>query len=967
MFKGPTGGIGHSPKVDHRQSTTGATPGLGGATATRPDSPRPKGTGTPGRLGQPPPRNPPGQPTVTNLQDALGTPDTRERFGATDAERVAAGEKLEQVGSIPPKDGMTHTPLYPDMPTLEPEKVQDATKPEKASDRQSEAEKVFNARVKKAAEDSHQYYIDLTTAIRSQFNRSDATLKNAENVISQVNDDISLGRPVPLSDFPHVDLIKQKMDTIATRMHTLREEIVQRMKFEPHYNGENGMKRRESDLDTLDHTVECTLNDQLQMSFRIMDLVEKAKKHNVSVRIEESEQYYAETLHRRELQKDDLDNLHDIQMYRKQKEYAERQAEALKHKPNLSEDLWHGQPTSRERAQSEEITNQLLDTTVTMTDAGTWQPMSLLPYGYLSNIAREEAEERPSPGRPGSAPPPPSGGGGGYQPPPPGGGGQHPPPPGGGGQYPPPPGGGGQYPPPPGGGGYRPPPPGGEPQPPPQGGGGPQPPPPGGGAGPPPPPPGGGAPPPPPPGGGGGPPGGPAEPGNVTQDDLFVIQQSILKLTNKQLGEENQMEKSKLPPMKIKQFDGELDKWQSFYENFWAVVGRRNDIGDYQKLLNFRRALVENSKPWIELQGYEIEAASYPAQVNRIKTVFGDRRLLLGIIIRRMLFKQQATNIASASAMTGWLLSQLRAIEGLGLDVDNPNLSIFLLSIVETKFPSSILQFWEEEIRLREDKAGRIEATMEEATPPMCIQLKVREFLNFVDLKIRSKQVSDSIVLDGDQKSNAKASAKAATKSATNRDDDEKKKSDATKTKTRAYATTTTPSSKSGRTSRERKRTRKSFDASKNSPSTKKSSPPNQRKQTTTKKTPTNTAQTPRSPAKKRPAKSESSARPPAKKRKFTKPRRPKMTVNNHHEKGCTFCGDDHPMANCKKQKGMSVPEKWLRLRHRAAKAPFCFRCFDQGHNPSSCSQGSCGKDSCLKLHHPFLHYVQAASSARPQ
>jgi hypothetical protein len=91
------------------------------------------------------------------------------------------------------------------------------------------------------------------------------------------------------------------------------------------------------------------------------------------------------------------------------------------------------------------------------------------------------------------------------------------------------------------------------------------------------------------------------------------------------------------------------------------------------------------------------------------------------------------------------------------------------------------------------------------------------------------------------------------------------------------------------------------------------------------------------------------------------------MTVNNHHEKGCTFCGDDHPMANCKKQKGMSVPEKWLRLRHRAAKAPFCFRCFDQGHNPSSCSQGSCGKDSCLKLHHPFLHYVQAASSARPQ
>lgn len=152
----------------------------------------------------------------------------------------------------------------------------------------------------------------------------------------------------------------------------------------------------------------------------------------------------------------------------------------------------------------------------------------------------------------------------------------------------------------------------------------------------------------------------------------------------------------KLPRIELPKFNGDVLKFQNFWDQFEAAVHNNDDLPKVQKFTYLRSVLTGNALQTIE--GFEVTGANYQPAVECLKHRYGRKRVVISSLVKSVI-KMDAKSVANASSLRDLydtLINRTRALEALG---ETPmSHGCILLPIFETKLPSELLEKWELEL-----------------------------------------------------------------------------------------------------------------------------------------------------------------------------------------------------------------------------------------------------------------------------
>ncbi|KAL9954332.1 hypothetical protein ACROYT_G041854 [Oculina patagonica] len=161
----------------------------------------------------------------------------------------------------------------------------------------------------------------------------------------------------------------------------------------------------------------------------------------------------------------------------------------------------------------------------------------------------------------------------------------------------------------------------------------------------------------------------------------------------------------KLPRIELPKFNGDVLKFQNFWDQFEAAVHDNDDLPNVQKFTYLRSVLTGNALQSIE--GFEVTGANYQPAVECLKHRYGRKRVVISSLVKSVI-KMDAKSVVTASSLRDLydtLKNRTRALEALG---ENPvSHGCILLPMFETKLPSELLEKWELELAdTPEDEIG---------------------------------------------------------------------------------------------------------------------------------------------------------------------------------------------------------------------------------------------------------------------
>ena len=152
----------------------------------------------------------------------------------------------------------------------------------------------------------------------------------------------------------------------------------------------------------------------------------------------------------------------------------------------------------------------------------------------------------------------------------------------------------------------------------------------------------------------------------------------------------------KLPKLELPKFDGDVLKFQNFWDLFEAAVHDNDNVPDVQKFTYLRSAL--EGVAYHTIEGFEVTSANYHHAVDALKHRFGRKRIIISSLVKSIVQLEPRSNegVASLRDLHDTLKNRIRALQALG---ERPMThSCILLPIMETKLPPELSEKWELEI-----------------------------------------------------------------------------------------------------------------------------------------------------------------------------------------------------------------------------------------------------------------------------
>ena len=149
----------------------------------------------------------------------------------------------------------------------------------------------------------------------------------------------------------------------------------------------------------------------------------------------------------------------------------------------------------------------------------------------------------------------------------------------------------------------------------------------------------------------------------------------------------------KLPRIELPKFNGDVLKFQNFWDQFEAAVHNNVDLPNVQKFTYLRSVLTGNALKAID--GYEVTGANYEAAVECLKHRYGRKRMIISFLVKSVI-KMDAKSVVNASSLRDLydtFMNRTRALEALGEDPMSHG--CILLPLFETKLPPQLLEKWE--------------------------------------------------------------------------------------------------------------------------------------------------------------------------------------------------------------------------------------------------------------------------------
>ena len=100
-------------------------------------------------------------------------------------------------------------------------------------------------------------------------------------------------------------------------------------------------------------------------------------------------------------------------------------------------------------------------------------------------------------------------------------------------------------------------------------------------------------------------------------------------------GNSNNHSGLKLPPIKLEKFDGNPLEWVNWWPRYEAVIHKRKNLDDQEKLIFLQSYVTEKAAK--ELWGAKIETLPYDTAIKILKEKFADKELLTGVYRNQLL------------------------------------------------------------------------------------------------------------------------------------------------------------------------------------------------------------------------------------------------------------------------------------------------------------------------------------------
>ena len=150
----------------------------------------------------------------------------------------------------------------------------------------------------------------------------------------------------------------------------------------------------------------------------------------------------------------------------------------------------------------------------------------------------------------------------------------------------------------------------------------------------------------------------------------------------------------KLPKLELQKFNGNILKWQEFWDSFEASIHKNPNLQPVDKF-NYLRAQLEG-----DASGLELTNTYYEVAVNLLQERFGRDELMMDAHYSALMDLPASLNNAAKLRETYDMIEKhLRSLKALGENVDQPHF-VFL---TKSKLPETVIS-WMEEYKDMEEK-----------------------------------------------------------------------------------------------------------------------------------------------------------------------------------------------------------------------------------------------------------------------
>ncbi|XP_065680602.1 uncharacterized protein LOC136094543 [Hydra vulgaris] len=183
----------------------------------------------------------------------------------------------------------------------------------------------------------------------------------------------------------------------------------------------------------------------------------------------------------------------------------------------------------------------------------------------------------------------------------------------------------------------------------------------------------------------------------------------------------------KLPTLKIEAFDGNLENWQSFWENFDCAINKNDELSNIQKMTYLRNLI--HGQAYSAINGLSLSNENYTIALDILKQRFSNKQLTVFFYMKKLLKLDRLNNIKNVNLLRKLLDTieiQIRSLENIG--IDSSMYGSILVPITLDKLPEELNLIISR--KLNEDETWNIKDVFN----ILKAELRAREHINSSDL-----------------------------------------------------------------------------------------------------------------------------------------------------------------------------------------------------------------------------------------
>ena len=158
------------------------------------------------------------------------------------------------------------------------------------------------------------------------------------------------------------------------------------------------------------------------------------------------------------------------------------------------------------------------------------------------------------------------------------------------------------------------------------------------------------------------------------------------------------MQTVRLPKLELKRFNGQLLRWQAFWDTFEATIHKNDSLHKIDKF-NYLRSQLEGDA-LKSIAGLELTHANYDVAIEILKERYGNVQLIIENHYAKLSDMSTASNKTNVLRSTFNTIEQhLRSLEALGEDIDHKH----YITTIKRKFPVSVIAHIEQQKDINEE------------------------------------------------------------------------------------------------------------------------------------------------------------------------------------------------------------------------------------------------------------------------